>query len=160
MCLAPKDFIQLHKYVTLATDVIFVNELPFLVTSLQGSSLVTIEHLPSGIAKLLVHTLEQVFRIYGSTGFVMQTAMMNMEFVKLKNLLPHVAVNTMAAREHVSKIKQKISVIKERARGTISTLPNKKLPRLMVIELLHFCMMWMNSFLVGSGISEKWSPCE
>jgi hypothetical protein len=30
----------------------------------------------------------------------------------------------------------------------------------MVIELLHFCVMWMNSFLVKSGISEKLSPRE
>jgi hypothetical protein len=51
-------------------------------------------------------------------------------------------------------------VIKERARGRINTLPYKKLPRMMVIELLHFCVMWMNSFPVKSGISEKWSPLE
>jgi hypothetical protein len=29
----PKDFIQLHKYVTLVADVMFVNGLPFLVMS-------------------------------------------------------------------------------------------------------------------------------
>ncbi len=28
---------------------------------------------------------------------------------------------------------------------------------MMVIELMHFCTMWMNSFPVRSGISEKWS---
>jgi hypothetical protein len=38
----PWDFVQLHKYVTLVVDVMFVNGLPFLVTSLQGLSLVTI----------------------------------------------------------------------------------------------------------------------
>ncbi len=51
-------------------------------------------------------------------------------------------------------------MIKERARGTFNTLPYKKLPKLMVIELLHFCVMWMNSFPVKSGISKKWSPRE
>ncbi len=88
---------------------------------------------------------------------MVQTTIMVMEFDKLKNLLPGVASNTTAAREHVGKIKQKIRVIKERARGTINTLPYKKLPRLMVIELLHFCVMWMNSFPERSGISDKWS---
>jgi hypothetical protein len=86
--------------------------------------------------------------------------MMDMEFDKLKDLLTHVALNTTAAREHVDKIEQKIRVIKERARGTINTLPYEKLPRLMVIELLHFCAMWMNLFLVRSRISDKWSPRE
>ncbi len=93
-------------------------------------------------------------------GIVVQTTMMDMEFDKLRNLLAHVALNTTSAREHVGKIEQKIRVIKERARGTINTLPYKKLPRLMVMELLHFCVMWMNSFPVRSGIPDKWSPRE
>ena len=41
-----------------------------------------------------------------------------------------------------------------------NTLPYKKLPKLMVIELLQFCVMWLNSFPVKSGISKKWSPQE
>jgi hypothetical protein len=138
----------------------FVNGLPFLVTSLRGLSLVTIEHLPSRTAKHLAQTLERVFRIYATAGFVVQTAMMDVEFEKLRTLLPHVVLNTMAAREHVGEIERKIRVIKERARGTFNTLPYKKLPKMMVVELLHFCVMWMNSFPVKSGISEKWSPHE
>jgi len=39
----PWDFVQLLKYVTLVADVMFVNGLPFLVTSLRGLSFVTIE---------------------------------------------------------------------------------------------------------------------
>ena len=119
-----------------------------------------IEHIPSRTAKRLVQTLERVFKIYATAGFIIQTAMMDMEFEKLKPLMPHVALNTTAAREHVGEIERKIRVIKERARGKFNTLPYKKLPRVMVIELLHFCVMWMNSFPVKSGISEKWSPRE
>jgi hypothetical protein len=152
----PRDFVQLQKYVTLVADVMFVNGLPFLVTSSQGLSLVTIEHRPSRTAKHLVQALERVFRIYATTGFIVQTAMMDMEFEKLKPLMPHVALHTMAAQEHVGEIEQKIRVIKERARGTFNTLPYKKLPRVMLIELLHFCVMWMNSFPIKSGISDKW----
>jgi hypothetical protein len=138
----------------------FVNGLPFLVTSSQGLSLVTIEHLPSRTAKHLVQTLERVFKFYATAGFIIQTTMMDMGFEKLRPSMPHVALNTTAAREHVGEIEQKIRVIKERARGTFNTMPYKKLPRMMVIELLHFCVMWMNSFPVKSGISEKWSPRE
>ncbi len=81
--------------------------------------------------------------------------MMDVEFEKLRTLLPHVALNTTAVGEHVREIERKIRVIKERARGTFNTLPYKKLPRMMVVELLHFCVMWMNSFPVKSGISKK-----
>jgi hypothetical protein len=60
----PRDFVQLHKYVTLVADVMFMNGLPFLVTSSRGLSLVTIEYLSSRMAKRIVHTLQRVFRIY------------------------------------------------------------------------------------------------
>ena len=99
-------------------------------------------------------------KVYTSGGFVVQTMMMDMEFEKLVDLLPNVTVNTMAAREHVGEIERKIRVIKERARGTMNTLPYPQLPRLMTIKLMHFCVMWMNAFPVKSGISEKWSPRE
>jgi hypothetical protein len=56
--------------------------------------------------------------------------------------------------------KRKIRVIKERARGTFSTLPYEMLPKLIIIELMHFCAMWMNSFPVKVGVSEKYSPRE
>ncbi len=69
--------------------------------------------------------------------------------------MPHLALNTMAAREHMGEVDQKTRVIKKRARGTFNTLPYKKLPKMMVIELLHFCVMWMNLFPVKSGISNK-----
>jgi hypothetical protein len=58
----------------------FVNGLPFLVTSLRGLSFVTIEYLLLRTAKCLVHTLERVFRIYATAVFVIQMAMMDMEF--------------------------------------------------------------------------------
>jgi hypothetical protein len=99
-------------------------------------------------------------KVYARGGFAVQTMMMDMEFEKLVDLLPTVAINTTAAQEHVGEIERKIRVIKERARGTINTLPYLQLPRLMIIELMHFCVMWMNSFPVKSGISKKWSPRE
>jgi hypothetical protein len=99
-------------------------------------------------------------RIYATAGFVIQMALMDMGFEKLRSMMPHMALNTTAAHEHIREEEQKIRVIKERGRGMFNTLPYKKLPKLMMIELLHFCVMWMNSFSVKSWISKKWSPWE
>jgi hypothetical protein len=93
----PRDFVELHKYVMLVAEVMFVNSLPFLVTSLQGISLVTIEYLKSRTAKRLIETLERVIRIYEKAGFIVQTALMDMEFKKLRDKLPNVILNTTAA---------------------------------------------------------------
>jgi FtsZ-binding cell division protein ZapB len=111
-------------------------------------------------AKRLVDTLERVVRIYSKAGFIVQTALMDMEFEMLRDKLPNITQKTTAAREHVGEIERKIQVVKERARSTMSVLPYKLLPKLVIIELMHFCVMWMNSFPVKLGISEKWSPRE
>ena len=78
----PQDIIDMHKYVTLVADVMFVNGLPFLVTSSRGIILVTIEYLPSRTAKRLAITLKRVLKVYTRTrgGFAVQTMMMDMEF--------------------------------------------------------------------------------
>ena len=99
----PWDFVQLHTYKMLVANIMFVNGLPSLVTSLQGLSLVTIEHLPLGTTKHLVQALERVFRIYVTSGFVIQMAMMDMEFEKLKTLMPPMALNTTAARSTLER---------------------------------------------------------
>ena len=40
----PRDLVDMHKYVTLVANMMFVNGLPFLVTLSRGISLVTIEY--------------------------------------------------------------------------------------------------------------------
>jgi hypothetical protein len=109
----PHDFIKMHKYVTLVADVLFINSLPFLVTSSRGINLITIKFLPLQTAKHLSLTLEQVIRVYGVAGFIVQVALMDMEFEKLKDVMSNITINTTAAREHVREIERKIQVIKE-----------------------------------------------
>jgi hypothetical protein len=138
----PHDFIKMHKYVMLVADVLFINDLPFLVTSSRGISLIMIEFPPLQTAKRLALTLEQLIRL------------MDMEFKKLKDVLLNITINTTAAREHVGEIK-KIQVIKERGRGTMATLPYLTFPKIVIIKLMHFCILWLNSFPVKSGVAEK-----
>jgi hypothetical protein len=46
-----------------------------------------------------------VFRIYGTARFVVQVAMMDMEFEKLRDMLPNETLNSAMAHEHVGEIK-------------------------------------------------------
>ena len=69
---------------------------------------------------------------------------MDMEFDKVVAKLINVVINASATREHMAEIEQRIRVAKERARATISMLPCKHLPNIMIINLIHFCMFWLN----------------
>ena len=71
--------------------------------------------------------------------------LMDMEFQPLQALFPIVIVNTTAASEHVAEIEWHIHIIKERTCAIINTLPYPRLPKWMVVELLYFVTMWLNS---------------
>jgi hypothetical protein len=63
--------------------------------------------LSSQTAKHLAITLVKVKRVYGTVGFIVQVALIDMEFEKLKDILPDITINTKAVREHVGEIERK-----------------------------------------------------
>ena len=138
----------------------FVNGLPFLITLSRAINLVTIEFASTRTAANLTRLLNRVVQVYATAGLKVQTVMMDMEFQCLQPLMPQVVVNTTAANEHVAEIERRIRVVKERARGIINTLPYPRLPKRIIVELMHFVTMWLNSFPVKGGISQKYSPRE
>ena len=73
--------------------------------------------------------------------------------------LPEVNINTSAASEHVAKVERCIRVIKERCRACMSTMPFKKIPNIMTINLLHFYVSWLNATPVKTILS-VYSPSE
>ncbi len=82
------------------------------------------------------------------------------EFEKLKPLVPGLNINTTAAKEHVPEIERRIRLIKERGRGILNTLPFKKMPQIILMELVYHVVLWLNAFPSRSGISEILSPRE
>jgi hypothetical protein len=83
---------------------------------------------------------------------------MDNEFAPLKDDLPKINLNSTAADEHVSEIERQIRAIKERSRAIRSTLPFKRLPVRIIIELMNFVTLWLNDFPPSSGVSDTFSP--
>ncbi len=144
----------------MAVDVMFVNGVPFLVSMARGLNLVTAEHMPTRTAKQLAAGIVCVMDLYSRGGFHVGTVLMDNEFEKLRNLVPILAVNTTAAKEHVPEVERRIRLIKERGRGILNTLPFKKMPQIMLIELIYHVVLWLNAFPTKSRVSETLSPRE
>jgi hypothetical protein len=49
-------------------------------------------------------------------------------------------------------------VIKERARVIRSTLPFRKMPNRMIVELINFVVLWLNVFSPSIGVSKTYNP--
>ena len=113
----PRVIRERHQLVTLAVDVMFVNGVPFLVSVARGLNLVTAEFTPSRTAKKLALGITRMIDFYARGGFQVGTILMNNEFEKLQNLVPILAINTTAAKEHVPEVERKIRLIKRNGEG-------------------------------------------
>ncbi|KAL7460774.1 hypothetical protein ACHAXS_001215, partial [Conticribra weissflogii] len=156
----PAQIINWNKFVWLAGDVMFVNGVAFVVTVSRGLKFITTHYLPSRQANDLASSIRETIKIYQRGGFRVQTLLMDGEFEKIKPLLPEVLVNTTSAGEHVGDIERHIRTIKERARGIMCTLPYKRMLARMVVELVYFCVMWLNAVPSKNGVSKDYSPRE
>jgi hypothetical protein len=156
----PREILERHRRVVLAVDVMFVNGVPFLVSVARGLNFITVEHTKTRTAKNLAECVRHIIDMYSRGGFQVGTVLMDNEFESLRNLIPILSINTTAAKEHVPEIERRIRTIKERGRAILNTLPFKKLPLIVLIELIHHVVMWLNAFPSKSGVSSTLSPRE
>jgi hypothetical protein len=144
----------------ITAEVMSINGIAFLTTLSQKLQLSTVEQLPSRTATKLSNSLTKIVRLYARTGFIVRIIMMDQEFDKVEDACDMVEINTTAAHEHVGKIKHFIRTIKERSRALVSDLPYTPLPRQVVIHLVYFAVLWLNSLPAAVGVSDKYSPWE
>jgi hypothetical protein len=104
----PRNFFEKNNRITLVTDVMFVNSVPFLVSASRNLNLITIKHTPQRTASKIAYLLQRIVRIYNCAGFTVQTILMDNEFEKVQNHLPAINLNLPAAGEHVAEIERRI----------------------------------------------------
>ena len=150
----PRELVAANKTMALAADVFFVDGTAFLLTVSWRIKFITAEHLPVRTALSLSKHMTRMLEVYGRAGFRVRSILMDGEFKKLKPLMPRVECNTTAAKEHVSEAEWMIRTLKEQMRGLLGMLPFTYIPKRMKIEFIYFIVLWMNTFLVKSGISK------
>ena len=107
----------------------------------------------------------KIVKLYTLGGFAVRTVIMDGEFEKIK---PEVEldVNISAAREHVGEIERYHKTLKERCRCVLSDMrpigsdAYQYLHKQIVIRLVYFCIMMLNSVPAAKGISDRFAPRE
>ena len=64
----------------------------------------------------------------------------------------------MSNDEHVPEIERYIRTIKERTRSVYTSLPFKKFPNWLLVEIVYAQVFWLNAFPAINGISDQRSP--
>jgi Reverse transcriptase (RNA-dependent DNA polymerase) len=156
----PYDIIKVHKDVTLCFDIMFVNKIAFLVTVSRSLRFGTTERLATRRVDVVGKALASVIALYRKRGFRVRECHGDGEFESLRADLADVGaqLNVTAEDEHVPEAERYVRTLKERARATYNTVPFKKMPGIMIVELVHAANYWLNMFPANDGVSSTLSP--
>ena len=69
-----------------------------------------------------------------------------------------ITLNETSRDEHVGDIERYIRTVKERMRAIYNTMPFRKVPARLVIEMAKTAVFWLNAFPVLGGASGNLSP--
>ena len=86
----------------------FVVGVPFFVTHSRKIKVSTVELLPTRTARQLANSLKKILYLYARGFFVVRLCMMDREFEPVKDVVPLVEINTMAARERMGLVEWRI----------------------------------------------------
>ena len=158
----PESIMSRYKEVTVAGDIMFVNKLPFFVTISRHIKFSTSEFLTNQKTDTIFKAIKRVHQTYCKRGFRITNFLLDGQFDKdgLGDELAGIGItlNTVAANEHVPEIERHIRTIKERTRSVVTMLPFQRFPARITIELIYYCVFWLNSFPAEGGISDTMSP--
>ena len=156
----PATIMSQYSSVTLAGDVMFINQIPFFVTVSRKIKFSTAEMIRNTKGQTLFIAIKQVISIYKKRGFHVNIMLFDGQFESIRTDLSSVGVtlNITSNNEHVPEIERQIRTIKERIRCIYNTLPFKLLPPRIIIELVYTCVFWLNCFPYADGISTQLSP--
>jgi hypothetical protein len=71
-----------------------------------------------------------------------------------------VELNVASNDEHVPEIKRYIRIVKELTRCVYNTVPFRRMPSRIVVEMVHASVFWLIMFPLEDGVSDSISPRE
>jgi hypothetical protein len=114
--------------------------------------------VPDQSKKHILKHIDNGFKVYCSRGFNIRDVHTDSEFKCVcQHILP-VHLNVVAADLHVGEVEQSIRTIKERNRTTAHGLPYKRIPKLMVQEIVGHSVLCLNQLLDEDRVSDTLSP--
>ena len=156
----PRSILAANQQVTLCMDLFFVNKVPFFHTLSDHLKFTTVAHLPNRKIVSVIKAFDQTNAIYTGRGFKIKTVFADPEFTpaKFELLDREVALDVAQAGAHIPRIERNTKFVKERVRATRHTLPFKRIPLVMLVELVFCCVLWINAFPRKGGVSDTTSP--
>ena len=162
----PAEIYATHPTITLMIDIFYVNGLPFFTTKSRNYKFGTVEHILSRNIKTVTKALGAVIDLYHSRGLSVIEINGDPEFEALRVPLATITakhgkpvnLNSSGENDHVPEIEREIRTKKERCRAAIALAPFKRMPAIMIRELVYRVEFGLNAFPPADGVSPTISP--
>jgi len=99
-----------HGNVTLATDIMYINKIPFIITLSRAIWFRTIEMIKDQRKSTIIRSIQNVINTYHRRGFKVRHILMDRQFECIRIHMETIGINlnTTAWDEHVPEIEQYI----------------------------------------------------
>ena len=138
----------------------YVNGIRFFITVSRHIQFGTVAMITNAKADTLQECITEIRSLYAKREFTVVTISMDVQFEPIAASVTGLGItpNFVSQDEHVPEIERYIRTVKERVRGIQCTLPYKKLPGRMTIELVASQVFWWNCVPKITGVSTVMSP--
>ena len=158
----PLSIMQQYGHITLSTDIMKVNGIPFFMTISKHLKFGSAGKLDSMEHSMILKHFRLVMGVYAIQGFKVTIIMADNQFESMRGEFANTGaiINMVSRDEHIPKIGRNNRTIKEHVQAGYNILPFNHMPPILIIELVYSQVFWCNMFTLKGGISPTQSPSE
>ena len=148
------------KKIELSVDVMFVNNISFVISLGKNMNFTTIENVVDRKAATLLKSLRSIKSVYTSKNIFIKNIFMENEFEALGDDFreEELNLNTTAVNKHIPQIERQIKAVKEQFHSTWNSLPYQKFPNRIISRMVENTVFWINALPINSCMSSTISP--
>jgi hypothetical protein len=156
----PLEIMERYGNVTLTADIMTINKIRFFMSVSRNIRFGTSEVITNMKESTLVSCMKNINRTYRQRGFRLTVVLMDGQFECIRGDLAGMGIqlNVVSAGEHVPEIERYIRTVKERVQCIYNSLPFKRMPPLLILEMVKSSVQCLNNFPSRAGVSETMSP--
>ena len=154
----PKEIYPKHKDVCLCFDFFFVNRIPFIHSISTKINFRTTKHVEDRKNETILKEVMNVIKLYENRGFRVTEIRGDGEFKGLEGVVSPRKLTIVPKDAHVPEVERSNRTVKNSLRTVTHGLPFRRIPKLMVLEMVFFCIKNLNLYPAANGISTTLSP--
>ena len=156
----PREMLAKHGNVTLAVDIMYINQIPFMMTMSRAIHFGTAELIKNEKVSTIMVAIKQVVEAYKARGFQIRHILADGQFEHARKHIEQTGIilNITSHDERVPEIERYIRTVKERVWAIVNTLPFEQYPNRLIVETVYNAVFWLNCFPHKDGIHPTLSP--